>query len=58
MAIVLHVDPLFPVRHRVGGPHLQRRPSYETDVEKVLRAGAKREVAVEINAHPWRIDLD
>jgi DNA polymerase (family 10) len=26
--------------------------------EKVLRACAKHDVVVEINAHPWRLDLD
>lgn len=40
------------------GRQLQRRPVYEIDVEKVLRACAKHDVAVEINAHPWRLDLD
>jgi len=40
------------------GRQLQRRPGYEIDVEKVLRACAKHGVAVEINAHPWRLDLD
>lgn len=40
------------------GRQLQRRPGYEIDVEKVLRACAKHDVAVEINAHPWRLDLD
>ncbi|WBL77311.1 helix-hairpin-helix domain-containing protein [Bradyrhizobium xenonodulans] len=40
------------------GRQLQRRPGYEIDVEKVLRACAKRDVVVEINAHPWRLDLD
>ena len=40
------------------GRQLQRRPGYEIDVEKVLRACAKNDVAVEINAHPWRLDLD
>ena len=40
------------------GRQLQRRPGYEIDVEKVLRSCAKHEVAVEINAHPWRLDLD
>ena len=35
-----------------------RRPGYDIDVEKVLRACARHEVAVEINAHPWRLDLD
>lgn len=40
------------------GRQLLRRPGYEIDVEKVLRACAKHDVAVEINAHPWRLDLD
>lgn len=40
------------------GRQLQRRPGYEIDVEKVLQACAKHDVAVEINAHPWRLDLD
>lgn len=40
------------------GRQLLRRPGYEIDIEKVLRACAKYGVAVEINAHPWRLDLD
>jgi DNA polymerase (family 10) len=40
------------------GRQLLRRPGYDIDVDKVLRARAKHEVAVEINAHPWRLDLD
>jgi DNA polymerase (family 10) len=40
------------------GRQLQRRPGYEVDVDKVLKACAKYGVAVEINAHPWRLDLD
>lgn len=40
------------------GRQLQRRLGYEIDVEKVLHACAKDDVAVEINAHPWRLDLD
>ena len=40
------------------GRQLQRRPGYDIDVEKVLRACARHGVAVEINAHPWRLDLD
>ncbi|MCK1758066.1 DNA polymerase/3'-5' exonuclease PolX [Bradyrhizobium sp. 137] len=40
------------------GRQLQRRPGYEIDIEKVLRACAKDDVVVEINAHPWRLDLD
>jgi DNA polymerase (family 10) len=40
------------------GRQLLRRPGYDIDVEKLLRACAKYGVAVEINAHPWRLDLD
>jgi DNA polymerase (family 10) len=40
------------------GRQLLRRPGYDIDVEKVLRACAKYGVAVEINVHPWRLDLD
>ncbi|WP_439373955.1 helix-hairpin-helix domain-containing protein [Bradyrhizobium sp. DASA03120] len=40
------------------GRQLQRRPGYEIDIEKILRACAKHDVVVEINAHPWRLDLD
>ena len=40
------------------GRQLQRRPGYEIDIEKILKACAKYGVAVEINAHPWRLDLD
>lgn len=42
----------------MSGRQLQRRLGYEIDVEKVLRACAKHDVVVEINAHPWRLDLD
>ena len=35
-----------------------RRPGYEVDMERVLRACAKHGVAIEINAHPWRLDMD
>jgi histidinol phosphatase-like PHP family hydrolase len=40
------------------GRQLQRRPGYDIDIEKVLRACARYGVAVEINAHPWRLELD
>ena len=42
----------------MNGRQLLRRPGYDIDIEKVLRACAKHDVAVEINAHPWRLDLD
>ena len=31
---------------------------YEVDVEAILKACAKHGVGVEINANPWRLDLD
>ena len=40
------------------GRQLTRRPGYEIDIDKVLKACAEYGVAVEINAHPWRLDLD
>jgi len=43
--------------HRTGR-QLLRRPGYEVDVERVLAACAEHGVAVEINANPWRLDLD
>jgi DNA polymerase (family 10) len=40
------------------GRQLLRRPRYGVDIEKILQACAKHGVAVEINANPWRLDLD
>ncbi len=51
-------DPRTTIIGHMTGRQLQRRPGYEIDIEKVLRACAKHDVVVEINAHPWRLDLD
>ncbi|OSI23680.1 DNA polymerase/3'-5' exonuclease PolX [Bradyrhizobium canariense] len=51
-------DPHTTIIGHMTGRQLQRRPGYEIDLEKVLRACAKHDVVVEINAHPWRLDLD
>jgi DNA polymerase (family 10) len=40
------------------GRQLLRRPGYEVDVEAILKACATYQVAVEINANPWRLDCD
>ncbi len=40
------------------GRILTRREPYALDVEAVLEAAADRNVAVELNAHPSRLDLD
>ncbi|WP_439409628.1 PHP domain-containing protein [Bradyrhizobium sp. DASA03076] len=51
-------NPRTTIIGHMTGRQLQRRPGYEIDIEKVLRACAKHDVVVEINAHPWRLDLD
>lgn len=40
------------------GRMLNRRPGYEVDLERVLRAAADLGVSVEINSQPNRLDLD
>lgn len=40
------------------GRLLLARPGYELDLERVLEACAEASVAVEINASPYRLDLD
>jgi histidinol phosphatase-like PHP family hydrolase len=44
--------------HHLTGRQRQRRLGYEIDVEKVLRSCGKNDVAVEINAHPRRPELN
>lgn len=51
-------NPYTTIIGHMTGRQLLRRPGYDIDIEKVLRACAKFGVAVEINAHPWRLDLD
>jgi DNA polymerase (family X) len=51
-------NPHTTILGHMTGRQLLRRPGYEIDVEQVLRACARYGVAVEINAHPWRLDLD
>jgi DNA polymerase (family X) len=40
------------------GRQLLRRPGYDIDIETILHPCAEHGVAVEINANPWRLDLD
>ena len=51
-------NPRTTILGHMTGRQLLRRPGYEVDVERILRACAKYGVAVEINANPWRLDLD
>jgi DNA polymerase (family X) len=51
-------NPYTTILGHMTGRQLQRRPGYEIDIDKILKACAEYGVAVEINAHPWRLDLD
>jgi DNA polymerase (family 10) len=51
-------NPFVTILGHMTGRQLLRRPGYDVDVEKVLKACANYGVAVEINANPWRLDLD
>lgn len=51
-------SPYTTILGHLTGRQLLRRPGYDIDVDRVLKACANCGVAVEINAHPWRLDLD
>lgn len=51
-------NPYTTILGHMTGRQLLRRPGYDVDIEAVLRACALTGVAVEINANPWRLDLD
>jgi DNA polymerase (family 10) len=51
-------NPHTTILGHVTGRQLLRRPGYEVDMERILRACARWGVAIEINAHPWRLDID
>jgi DNA polymerase (family X) len=51
-------NPYTTILGHMTGRQLLRRPGYNVDVEKILTACAEHGVAVEINANPWRLDLD
>jgi DNA polymerase (family X) len=51
-------NPYTTILGHMTGRQLLRRPGYEVDIERILAACATHGVAVEINANPWRLDLD
>jgi DNA polymerase (family 10) len=51
-------NPFVTILGHMAGRQLLRRPGYDVDIETILAACAKHGVAVEINANPWRLDLD
>jgi DNA polymerase (family 10) len=40
------------------GRLINRRPPYDVDIEAVIEAAARTGTFLEINANPWRLDLD
>jgi DNA polymerase (family 10) len=51
-------NPYTTILGHMTGRQLLRRPGYEVGIETVLKSCAAHGVAVEINANPWRLDLD
>ncbi|MGD0091583.1 MAG: helix-hairpin-helix domain-containing protein [Planctomycetota bacterium] len=51
-------DPHTTIVGHLTGRLLLQREAYKVDVDAVLQACARQGVAVEINAHPHRLDLD
>jgi DNA polymerase (family 10) len=51
-------NPHTTILGHMTGRQLLRRPGYDIDIERVLAACGEHGVAVEINANPWRLDLD
>jgi DNA polymerase (family 10) len=51
-------NPFTTILGHMTGRQLLRRPGYDADIEAILAACAAHGVAVEINANPWRLDLD
>ena len=49
-----HVDMIGHLTGRL----LNKREPYEVDVAKVIDAAAANETIIELNANPWRLDLD
>ena len=51
-------NPFVTILGHTTGRQLLRRPGYEVDIDKILKACGEHGVAVEINSNPWRLDLD
>jgi DNA polymerase (family 10) len=51
-------NPFTTILGHMTGRQLLRRPGYEVDIGAILASCAEHGVAIEINANPWRLDLD
>ena len=50
--------PLVTILGHATGRLLLRRPSYDVDLDAVMATAAAHHTAIEINANPWRLDVD
>jgi len=51
-------NPFTTILGHPTGRQLLKREGYPINHEKVIDACAENEVVIEINAHPWRLDID
>jgi DNA polymerase (family 10) len=51
-------NPFVNVIGHPTGRLINRRPAYDVDIEAVIEAAARTGTFLEINANPWRLDLD
>ncbi len=51
-------NPCVAVIGHPTGRLINRRPAYDVDMEAVIEAAARTGTFLEINANPWRLDLD
>ena len=51
-------NPFVSVIGHPTGRLINRRPPYDVDIEALLAAAARTGTFLEINANPWRLDLD
>jgi DNA polymerase (family 10) len=51
-------NPRFNILGHPTGRLINRRPAYEVDLSRLIKAAAERGCFMELNAHPERLDLD
>jgi DNA polymerase (family 10) len=51
-------NPFVRVIGHPTGRLINRRPAYDVDINAVIEAAARTGTFLEINANPWRLDLD
>ena len=51
-------NPYTTMMGHITGRLLLKRPGFPLDMEKVIEACSRNEVVIEINSHPYRLDLD